>query len=114
MRKGKMIAQGAHASMKVFLDRMEYCDNGSMKINDITPEMESWLGGQFTKVCVGVKTEEQLLDLYNTAQVSGLPCALIIDAGKTEFHGEETSTCIAIGPAKSEEIDKITGLLKLL
>jgi PTH2 family peptidyl-tRNA hydrolase len=34
--------------------------------------------------------------------------------GKTEFNGVPTKTCLGIGPAKAEKIDKITGDLKLL
>ncbi len=44
----------------------------------------------------------------------GLVCSLIIDAGLTEFGGVPTRTCIAIGPNWSDEIDEITGHLKLL
>jgi PTH2 family peptidyl-tRNA hydrolase len=37
-----------------------------------------------------------------------------VDAGLTEFNGVPTKTCIAIGPNWSDEIDEITGHLKLL
>lgn len=37
-----------------------------------------------------------------------------VDAGLTEFKGIPTKTCIAIGPADSNEINKISGHLKLL
>ena len=114
MRKGKMVAQGAHASLKVFFDRIEYCDHGEMKLTDITPEMESWINGNFTKVCVGVSSEDELLDIFEDAKYAGLPCALIRDAGLTEFGGNSTYTAIAVGPATNEEVDKITGKLKLL
>jgi len=39
---------------------------------------------------------------------------VIVDSGLTEFHGVKTKTCLAIGPNKKEDIDKITGSLKLL
>ena len=113
MRKGKMIAQGAHASMKVFFDRIEYLDT-SMKVNGITPQMLEWINGIFTKVVVSVKSEEELLDIQKQANEKGLPNALIKDVGKTEFNGIPTYTCLAIGPDEAEEIDKITGELKLL
>ena len=64
MRKGKMVAQGAHASMKVFFDRIEFCDHGEMMITDITEAMEEWSNGLFTKVCVSVNSEEELFDIY--------------------------------------------------
>jgi PTH2 family peptidyl-tRNA hydrolase len=38
---------------------------------------------------------------------------MVIDAGRTEVE-PNTCTCLAIGPHKSSEIDKITGELKLL
>lgn len=114
MRKGKMAAQAAHASMKVFLDRMEYCDHGDMKINDITSEMEEWINGMFTKIVVGIDSEIAMLDIYVAATMKKIPCALVKDAGLTEFNGEETNTCIALGPAKAEDIDYFTSDLKLL
>jgi peptidyl-tRNA hydrolase, PTH2 family len=114
MRKGKMVAQGSHACMKVFFDRIEYCDHGEMKMNNITPEMEEWINGLFTKICVSVDSEQELLDIYNKAKEAALPCALVEDAGLTEFCGNKTLTCCAIGPANDEKVNLITGHLKLL
>lgn len=114
MRKGKIAAQAAHASLKVFFDRIEYCDHGEMKISNITSEMDEWINGTFTKVCVYVNSENELLEKYNQAKESNLPCSLILDAGFTEFGGIPTHTVVAIGPAKGEDVDKITGELKLL
>lgn len=113
MRKGKMVAQGAHASMKVFFDRIEYCDNGEMKINNITAAMEEWVNGLFTKVCVSVDSEKELFDIYHAAVHRGIPCSLIQDAGLTEFK-EPTYTAVAVGPSTVDIIDEITGNLKLL
>jgi len=122
MRKGKMIAQGAHASMKVFFDWAEVMFDSSaddpanphyLEI-PISEAMVEWVGGLFTKVCVQVSSEAELLDLFRQAQAAGLPCALIEDSGKTEFHGVVTPTCIAIGPADADTIDRITGDLRLL
>ncbi|MAG26523.1 aminoacyl-tRNA hydrolase [Candidatus Pacearchaeota archaeon] len=115
MRKGKMIAQGAHASMKVLLDTRERSGADSDEcLLELTPEMCEWLAGSFAKICVYVNSEEELLMLYKQAQDANIPSALITDSGRTEFHGVPTNTCIAIGPALSIEIDKITGHLKLL
>ncbi len=114
MRKGKIAAQASHASLKVFFDRMVFCGNGEMKIVNITPEMEAWVKGIFTKICVSVDSEQELLDIYKQAGNAGLPCSLIQDAGLTEFDGVPTYTAVAIGPAKNEDIDKITSNLKLL
>ena len=119
MRKGKMVAQGAHASMKVFFDLMRHIgrsgkNDGTSYQLDITPEMENWMDGSFTKVCVGVNSEEELYAIYERAKSSGLPCSIITDAGKTEFNGVPTRTAVAIGPAEVEKVDAITGKLTLL
>jgi PTH2 family peptidyl-tRNA hydrolase len=123
MNKGKMIAQGAHASMDAFLSLMnlENTEFGTEKnilvirgqFKESSP-MAVWLRGTYTKVCVGVNSEEALLDLFEAATAADLPRALITDSGKTVFHGEPTNTCIAIGPAEAELIDKITGHLNLI
>jgi len=116
MRKGKMIAQGAHASMKVFLDNCIKSMDGRtyiMMAHPVNP-WHSWLNGLFTKVVVGCDSEDELLDLHREAAGNNIPVALIKDSGKTEFHGKATYTALAIGPDKVDEIDKITGHLKLL
>jgi PTH2 family peptidyl-tRNA hydrolase len=113
MRKGKMIAQGAHASIKVFLDRKLLSSDRNMLMINLTDEMSTWVEGQFTKICVGVNSEKELLDVYRLAGAKKIPCAMIKDMGHTEFK-EPTYTCCAIGPAKAEDIDAITGNLQLL
>jgi peptidyl-tRNA hydrolase, PTH2 family len=114
MRKGKMIAQGAHASMKVLLDAGHPSDDGSYTFA-MTPAMTQWIvTGRFAKVCVGVTSEAALDDIYARAKAAGLPVAMIVDSGKTEFHGVPTKTCCAVGPAWTDEIDAITGELTLL
>src|SRR4051812_22214839 len=112
MRKGKMIAQGAHASLKVFTDRGELIDQ-TFSVS-LTGAMAAWLGGRFTKVCVSVESEEALDTIIASANAAGVPCALIVDAGVTEFHGVPTKTCCAVGPAWTDEVDAITGGLPLL
>jgi len=114
MRKGKMVAQGAHASLKVFFDMIEYCDHGEMHISGITPQMDQWINGAFTKICVSVNSEEELLAVYEKAKAEDIPCSLIQDAGLTEFGGTPTYTAVAVGPDERSEVDSITGGLKLL
>jgi len=121
MRKGKMVAQGAHASMKVILDNTvrEYHREGSrhvcheIKLDKLDEALLDWINGTFTKICVGVSSLDELHDVHSQAKAANLPCSIILDAGLTEFD-EPTFTAVAIGPAESEEIDKITGDLKLL
>lgn len=131
MRKGKMIAQGAHASMAVLLNAGKYSvgrDEGEvfgemftlmLLNNDAHPPvnqaaLREWLHGAFTKVCVGVDSEQQLLDIVAKATEAGILNALITDSGLTEFGGVPTNTCAAIGPAYPDQLDPITGHLKLL
>lgn len=118
MRRGKQISQGAHSSFKTFLDLCDKfeCGNKAEIVFHYKKETawDYWLNGIFTKIVVGCENEKELLDLYQQAIDSSLPCSLIVDAGLTEFNGTPTKTCIAIGPAYSEDIDKITGNLKLL
>jgi len=114
MRKGKMVAQGAHASMKVIVDQ-GWTERGSnLMYIKLNPEIREWLSGAFTKICVYVNSEDELLDVYYKAKEEGLLASIIRDNGTTEFNGIKTYTAVAIGPAKLEDIDKITGKLKLL
>lgn len=108
MRKGKMIAQGSHASMS-FLARRFQARNF-----DLSKAEQLWLEGSFAKICVGVDSEEELLAIYNQAKESGLEVHMITDSGKTEFHDVPTRTCLAIGPDFSSRIDPVTSKLKLL
>jgi len=103
MRKGKMIAQGCHASVTVVLSR---------HLDRII--RHTWMTEGQTKICVGVNSELELCMAYERAIASGIPCSLITDAGHTEFKGVPTRTAVAIGPWHDEEIDKITGKLSLL
>lgn len=102
MRKGKMIAQGAHASMKVVLENFE------------SPKVKEWLNGLFTKVAVSVDSEEELLSVYENAKRNGVICSIITDIGLTEFNNIPTKTCVAIGPETHNQLQPITGHLKLL
>lgn len=119
-RKGKYIAQGAHASMKAILDHMDklqyvdYPNYIAYKMNLYRDTaLRDWLEGSFTKVCCVVETEDEIRQLYNQAKEKGLLCSIIEDSGRTEFNGVPTITCCAIGPAWSEEVDEITGKLEL-
>lgn len=104
MRKGKMIAQGAHASLDAFL-----------KIQN-TNIAKRWLENGAKKIVLSVDTETELLDIQAQCINAKINCALIVDEGRTEFHGSPTITCLGIGPVESEKIDLITknDKLKLL
>lgn len=123
VRKGKIAAQVAHASLGGFLKLMRklYCtDNHGNQTIQLQVEFNlhsfigQWLEESFTKIVLGCENEEDLLSLYQQALDANLPVILITDNGLTEFNGVKTNTCIAIGPYEKEEIDKITAHLKPL
>jgi len=113
MRKGKIAAQVAHASMKFLIDNDE-AERSDEMIIKLSSEEAAWLSGSFTKVVVSCDTIEQLEHLMFLAEMEGIECHSITDNGKTEFHGVPTLTCAAFGPCDAAELDKITGNLKLL
>ena len=112
MRRGKQIAQGAHASMSFLCRRLQA--NGSISLGDFSIAQQAWLTGSFAKVCCRVNSEQELMEIYEKAVEAGLEVHLITDSGKTEFHGQPTRTCLAIGPDDAAAIDAITGHLQLL
>ena len=101
MRRGKEIAQGAHASMKAMIENRDH------------PDVQAWLAGPFAKIALGVGSEAELDELVSKAEAAGIVTATIIDAGRTEFGGVPTLTAAAIGPASVDRIDAITGHLRL-
>ena len=121
VRTGKFGAQVAHAAMAPIFDMMARQDwnDGSSKVDfqintfDCSPFV-LFKEGRFTKIVVGVDSEEQLLDLYEKIKQTSIPVALICDAGLTEFKGVPTNTCIGIGPWWAEDIDQFTGGLSLM
>lgn len=112
MRKGKMAAQAAHASMKVLLDAGNV-ENDRLII-PLTNDIKDWLLGAFTKVCVSVNSEQELIDIYDHAKAAGLNCSIIKDSGLTEFNNVPTLTAVAVGPNWSCDVDEVTGHLPLL
>lgn len=115
LRIGKMIAQGAHASLAFLSEKFNFKDSEQLSKN-VTFDIEDkeWFSTGFTKICVRVTDEASLFDIYNMAKSKGLKAQLILDSGLTEFNGVPTYTCCAIGPNDSRKIDEVTGGLKLL
>jgi PTH2 family peptidyl-tRNA hydrolase len=128
MRKGKMVAQGSHAALGVIETlggftndlnkqgglRHRPLEDDTYLVIRLTPAAREWFAGSYKKVCLYGESEEELIELYEKARAAALPAEHITDSGLTEFSGVPTKTCIAIGPAIEEEIDKITGHLPLL
>ena len=98
--KGKLAAQVAHAAVAAYLE-------ASLQ------DQASWLEAGMPKVVLRVDDEQELLRLHAEAFEQGLPASLIEDAGRTVIP-EGTITCLGIGPAEDEALDRLTGELKLL
>lgn len=113
MRKGKMAAQASHASMSFITRRLQEAARGVYTV-PLNYEEEVWLAHSFTKICVGIGSEEELLALHEAASAEGLTSHLVIDNGTTEFHGVKTPTCLALGPHRASTLKPYTGELKLL
>lgn len=123
MPVGKIAAQVAHASMGAVKGLMTVSvvndadGNPSVKSWRLTCAKFSvlwkWWEGEFTKVVLECNSLEELIELEKAAVEQNLPVCLITDSGHTVFNGQPTTTCLAIGPYKSEDINKLTGKLKL-
>lgn len=123
MRKGKIAAQCAHASLAVFLRRRLPVDGVAVRDADgtheldaehtlvvpLTEDMAEWVKGRFKKIVLSVDSEADLLRVHALAEEAGIPTVLIRDRGLTEFGGVPTYTTVALGPAHEDLIDPITG-----
>jgi len=100
MGKGKIASQVAHASVAAL---------------QLAPEEDAdeWESEGMKKVVLKVSSKESLLKVFDDAKKTGLPVAIIKDRGLTQIE-PGSPTAVGIGPAEDEEIDKITGKLKLL
>jgi peptidyl-tRNA hydrolase len=79
----------------------------------LSDAQHQWIKSGFTKVCVRAESEEELLAIKEKADGLGIVCHLVTDAGKTEFDGVPTNTCLAVGPDWSDVVDEVTGTLRL-
>jgi PTH2 family peptidyl-tRNA hydrolase len=103
MSKGKVAAQVGHAAVSA----------AEVSRKKHTFWWRRWLEEGQCKIILKVENEEELAKLAKQANELGLPYVLIQDKGLTELP-PNTTTCIGIGPAPSNLIDKITGNLSLL
>ncbi len=116
MTRGKEIAQACHAAVGVLLGGSGYTyDEEKCELDHVRMDRDTlaWLEGGSAKICVKVDTEQALYDLERKAGEAGIHSCLIIDDGLTMFHGVKTPTCIAIGPARSDMLNPVTGGLQL-
>ena len=102
MGKGKIASQVGHA-----------CVLGAEHVRKSNPEWfsEWWVGQE--KVVLKVANLKELEQVKQDAIELNVPWSEVTDAGHTQI-APGTTTCISIGPASEESIDKITGDLKLL
>ncbi|MEM2856561.1 MAG: peptidyl-tRNA hydrolase Pth2 [Candidatus Nitrosocaldaceae archaeon] len=103
MGVGKIAAQVAHASL--------LAAEKSKKMNKEL--FIEWFNGGQAKIVLKVNTLEELLNIKEKAEGLKLPTEIVQDKGLTQLE-EGTITCLGIGPADEELIDKVTGNLKLL
>ena len=115
MRRGKEIAQGAHASMAWLRQRImpRLTPAGRAVQVQFSEAERAWLELSMRKVTVKVGSEQELLDVYDKALAAGLVVHMITDRGLTEFGGTPTRTCLAVGPDYDDLIDPVTGDLEL-
>jgi PTH2 family peptidyl-tRNA hydrolase len=114
MRRGKEIAQGAHAAMAFLTDQLRpqiRTDGANVAQIRLTDIETRWLTQGFAKVCLRVESEAELVAFHDQALAHGFTSKLIRDSGRTEFAGKPTLTACAIGPALSDELDQLTGAL---
>jgi PTH2 family peptidyl-tRNA hydrolase len=100
MSCGKRCAQAAHASIGAY-------NNADKSLQ------KSWISEGQKKVVLKANDERTLYELKVIAERVGISSSLIQDAGMTEIP-PGTITALGLGPAKSEELDKVTGTLPLL
>ena len=121
MRRGKEVAQGAHASIAFMTRRLSerhsvmpgHTGGGIVSFLDLSEAEWQWVSTGFRKVTCRVDSEDQLLALEHLAKHAGLVTSLIQDAGHTEFGGVPTYTALAIGPDWDDKLDPVTGELVL-
>ncbi|OPX63924.1 MULTISPECIES: peptidyl-tRNA hydrolase Pth2 [unclassified Methanoregula] len=100
MSCGKRCAQAGHASIGAY--------NSADK--DLR---KAWIAEGQKKVVLKANDERTLFELKVMAEHAGIATSLVQDAGMTEIP-PGTVTALGLGPARSEDLDKITGSLSLL
>jgi len=100
MSAGKISAQVAHASTEAAFKSDE-------------EKIKTWRKEGMKKIVLRVESEEDLLNMEKLANKFKLVNTLIRDAGKTQLD-PGTITCLGIGPDKEENINKVSGKLKVL
>ena len=102
MGKGKLVAQGSHASMEAYIrTSKKHADWASL-----------WLSEGQKKIVLKIDSKEALIELFEEIK-NQLPAVLITDAGHTQLE-PGTMTALGIGPAPEPELNKFVSKYKLL
>ena len=103
MGTGKIASQVGHAAV-LGVEK-------SRKLNKTW--LRNWVNEGQPKIVVKVNSLQELLQVHNDAEKLMIPSVIVQDRGLTQI-ATGTVTCIGIGPAPSNIIDKVTSELKLL
>ncbi|EGR29275.1 hypothetical protein IMG5_159690 [Ichthyophthirius multifiliis] len=98
MSVGKIAAQTGHAILGNYqlLQKSQY----EMQL------LNQWKQKGSQKAAFKVNSKEQMLSIQQKASSQGISTYIVCDAGKTQIEPGSITVC-AIGPLKSENVDKI-------
>ena len=99
MGEGKLAAQVAHASLMASEDADRR-------------DRSEWKGSGQKKVVLQADSGSELFELADKADREGVPYAVVRDAGHTQLD-PGTASALAVGPARDDLVDKVTGHLSL-
>ena len=99
MSRGKIAVQVGHAVALTMQNRPEL--------------VEEWMENNQVKIVLAINSLNELDGLGTRAIINGLPIAWVEDAGRTEVD-PGTFTCMAVGIASRNRINKITAGWKTL
>ena len=113
--KGRLIAQGAHAAIKIFTDRMDHTPDGLL----ISPRLygvhweavQYWLTKSFTKLVFRTDSRQGLLDICRRAEMIFLPHALMEE---TQGFVEPEPTAVALCPCEEDTYSPVIQGYRLL
>jgi PTH2 family peptidyl-tRNA hydrolase len=98
--KGKLAAQVAHAAVGAFVAASAQAQ-------------VAWLQVGMPKIVVYASDADALAQLEARAREEQLPAFLVHDAGRTVLPAG-TITCLGLGPAPTETVNRLTGGLSLV
>ena len=103
MGKGKIAVQASHASVMA----------SDVARRNFKEWWKAWLSEGQCKIALKVTSESGLIKLKKEAENFGIPTVIVQDKGLTQLE-PGTITCVGIGPAPIEFVDKIIKDLSLL